>query len=59
MLGLLQVKVKPIVNEEEKPDARFGAADSTSYGIEMAVQDLNDGTYKVEYTRTKMCVSLC
>jgi hypothetical protein len=46
-----QVKVTPVSEGEGG-----GEEKRTDYGIDLEVKDLGDGTYRVEYTRTKMCV---
>ena len=55
----MQAVVKPVLGEEEKEavPASYAAASTPaphSYGIELEVTDMNDGTYRVIYTRTKM-----
>jgi hypothetical protein len=45
----VQVKVTPTLEGGDGEEKR------TDYGIELEVKDVGDGTYRVEYTRTKLC----
>ena len=46
------------MEEKEPANLRFDPRSTDSYGIELLVVDNGDGTYKVDYTRTKMYVHL-